>query len=61
MLLCLPPAAYQKATVINMARTYTKLLYSVPIAKAKQSTEIEVMPYEMLWTFVLESLDRQSS
>ena len=40
------------------AKKHIKQLLSVPIEKAKQSPELEVIPYETLWEFILESLDR---
>lgn len=57
MLLCLPEASFNKEKTIEKAQKYIDLLHSVPIEKAKQSTEIEVIPYEMLWEFVVETLD----
>lgn len=61
MLLCLPAADFQKEQVQQRAKKYLTRLRTVPIEKAKQSAEIEVMPYEMLWDLVLESMDRQKN
>jgi tetratricopeptide (TPR) repeat protein len=57
MLLCLPSASFHKAGVIRRAKKYVDLLQSVPIGEANQSPEVEIIPYETLWEFVLESLD----
>lgn len=59
MLLTLPAVGFQKEKVVKNAQKYVDLLEAVPIDKAQQSPEVEVIPYEMLWKFVLESLDRQ--
>ncbi|PHN00980.1 hypothetical protein [Flavilitoribacter nigricans] len=59
MLLCLPAASFHKAGVTRKAKKYIDLLKSVPIEKANQSPEVEIIPYEMLWEFVLESLDNK--
>lgn len=59
MLLCLPAASFHKAGVVRKAKKYVELLKSVPIEEANQSPEVEIIPYEMLWEFVLESLDNK--
>ncbi|MEZ4990408.1 MAG: hypothetical protein R2824_08345 [Saprospiraceae bacterium] len=59
MLLCLPAANFHKAGVIRRAKKYVELLNSVPIGEANQSPEVEIIPYEMLWEFVLESLENK--
>lgn len=59
MLLCLPAASFHKAGVVRKARKYIELLNTVPIEKANQSPEVEILPYEVLWEFVLESLDHK--
>lgn len=59
MLLCLPAASFHKAGVIRKAKKYVELLRSVPIQEANQSPEVEIIPYETLWEFVLESLDHK--
>jgi hypothetical protein len=58
MLLCLPAAGFEKDEVLKKARKYSDLLHAMPLEKAKQSPEVEVMPYEMLWEFVIDSLSR---
>lgn len=59
MLLCLPAASFHKAGVIRKAKKFIELLDSVPIEEANQSPEVEIIPYEMLWEFILESLDNK--
>jgi len=59
MLLCLPAASFHKKAVLRKADKYWKKLLSVPIEKANQSAEMEIVPYEMLWEFVLEGLDEK--
>ena len=59
MLLQLPAASFHKEGVIRKAKKYKDKLESVPLEKANQSVEIEIVPYEMLWEFVLDSLDNK--
>lgn len=59
MLLCLPAASFHKAGVIRRAKKHLDLLNSVPLEEANQSPEVEIIPYETLWGFVLESLDNK--
>ncbi|MCB9298861.1 MAG: hypothetical protein H6559_37940 [Lewinellaceae bacterium] len=55
MLMQLPAANFHKAAVIRKSRKYWEKLNSVGIIN-NQSADLEVMPYEKLWRFVLESL-----
>lgn len=59
MLLCLPAASFHKKAVLRKADKYWKKLQTMPIEKANQSAEMEIVPYEMLWEFVLEGLDEK--
>nr|MBX2875750.1 hypothetical protein [Saprospiraceae bacterium] len=59
MLLCLPAASFHKKAVLRKADKYWKKLQSKPIEQANQSAELEIVPYEMLWEFVLEGLDEK--
>lgn len=59
MLLCLPAASFHKKAVLRKADKYWKKLQDVPLEKANQSVELEIVPYEMLWEFVLEGLDEK--
>lgn len=56
MLMQLPAANFHKAAVIRKSRKYWEKLNSVGIIN-NQSADLEVMPYERLWRFVLESLE----
>ena len=58
MLLLLPKASFHKGRVIHRSKKYLEKLHSMPIAIAQQGSEIiEIIPYEMLWEFVIESLE----
>ena len=59
MLLALPAAGFHKKGVLRKARKYWDKLQSVPISVANQNTELEIVPYEVLWEFVIESLDER--
>ncbi len=59
MLLTLPECSFHKTAVLRRAQKYWELLQEVPLNVAKQSAEIELIPYELLWEFVLESLDEK--
>lgn len=56
MLLQLPRCQFNRNAVERHTQKYWKKLQSVPIEEARQSAEIEIMPYETLWEYVLESL-----
>ena len=57
MLLQIPSASFHKAGVERKAKKYWDRLQSTPLEFAKQSQEIEIMPYEDLWELILESLE----
>lgn len=59
MLMTLPECSFHKKAVIRKAEKYSKRLQEVPLNVANQSAEIEIIPYETLWEFVLESLDEK--
>ncbi len=59
MLMQLPASSFHKEAVVRKAEKYKKKLLSVPLEEANQSVEIEIVPYEMLWEFVLDSLDNK--
>ncbi|MBK7870978.1 MAG: hypothetical protein IPJ74_09945 [Saprospiraceae bacterium] len=59
MLLTLPDGSFHKKAVLRKAEPFWKKLQSKPIQVANQIAEVEPVPYEMLWSFVLESLDEQ--
>lgn len=57
MLLQLPISGFHKQGVIRRAKHYRDKLSSVSIEVAEQSTDIEIIPYEKLWEYVLDALD----
>ena len=60
MLIQLPNANFNKIAAQRKAKKYFDKLLEVPIEKAKQSSEIEIIPYEDLWEFTLELLNKKS-
>lgn len=59
MLLALPDCSFHKKAVLRKAEKYWNKLLEVPMSAANQNAEIEIVPYEILWEFVLESLDEK--
>lgn len=59
MLIQLPAANFHREAVVRKAQPYWKKLLSVPLHKANQAAELEIIPYETLWEFVLDSLDNK--
>ncbi len=59
MLIQLPAANFHREAVVRKANPYWKKLLSVPLHKANQAAELEIIPYETLWEFVLDSLDNK--
>lgn len=59
MLLTLPECSFHKKAVLRKSEKYWHKLLEVPMSAANQNAEIEIVPYEMLWDFVLESLDEK--
>ena len=57
MLLLVPKFNFDRDVIKTKAKPYLKKLESVPLSEAKQSFEIEIIPYETLWEYVLESLE----
>ena len=57
MLLQLPKANFHREAVIRKTKKYHKMLVNNPSNLRMQSSEVEIMPYEMLWEYVLDSLD----
>ena len=56
LLTLLPAANFHKAAVIRKSKKYWEKLQSVGIIN-NQSAELEAVPYETLWMFVLDSLE----
>lgn len=56
MLLHIPTARYHPTAVIRKVKQYMDKLQTVPLNVANQTHEIEIIPYEDLWNFVIASL-----
>ncbi len=59
MLELMPAADFHAGRVAHRARPLLAKLRSVPPPLARQPAELELIPYEVLWEFVLESLGRR--
>ncbi|MCB0584686.1 MAG: hypothetical protein KDD06_05080 [Phaeodactylibacter sp.] len=58
MLMQLPASAFHKAAVVRKSKKYWEKLRTVGIIN-NQSADLEAVPYETLWQFVLKSLDEK--
>lgn len=56
MLLQIPNANFHKVAVERKTKKYYDSLKTVPLEVANQAYEVEVIPYEDLWEFILEFL-----
>ena len=56
MLLQLPQADFNRIALKRKAQKYWEKLRTMPLEEAKQSVEIELVPYEKLWEYVLEAV-----
>lgn len=59
MLLQLPKANFHKQGVLRKSKKYFNKLKMHPLNISKQANEIEIMPYEILWEYILASLDNK--
>lgn len=59
MLLQIPKQNFDRCKVEKQTAKYLKKLEAMPLGKAKQAFEIEIIPYEDLWEMVLESIGTQ--
>ena len=57
MLLQIPKANFHRGCVERKVVKYYETLLATPLDVANQAHEIEIIPYEDLWEFILESLD----
>jgi len=57
MLLKIPDSAFNKIKTIRQAKKYRRRLDEHPLNVTNQSHEIEIIPYEDLWEFAIDSLD----
>lgn len=60
MLLQLPQANFNRTAVVRKAQKFWDMLQSMPLSKASQGVEIEIVPYEVLWEHVLQSLETKT-
>ena len=60
MLLQIPLSSFHKAGVERRSKKYYDKLLATPIDIANQAHEIEIIPYEYLWEFVMESLETKT-
>lgn len=59
MLLTIPISSFHKAAVLRKAEPYLQKLESAPFEVSNQSLEVEIIPFEELWLFALESLENK--
>lgn len=57
MLVQIPLANFSRIALKRRAKPYVTKLKTMPLESANQSNEVEPVPYEILWGFVLESMD----
>src|SRR5690606_20915304 len=57
MLMQLPKANFNRIALKRKAEKYYIKLKQNPSNLSMQASEIEIMPYEILWEYVLNSLD----
>ena len=57
MLLQIPASGFHRAGVVRNAKKFRNKLEEVNIPLTGQNYEIEIIPYEVLWEHVIESLD----
>ena len=54
MLICIPIGNFHKLGIQRHAKKYIQKLNTVPLKKANQPSEFEIIPYEYLWLLILE-------
>ena len=59
MLMQLPAASFHKAAVIRKAEKYLRRLEGEDGQAQVSNPEVEIIPYELLWEYVLESLQNK--
>lgn len=57
MLLQIPKASFHRVAVERKAEKYLEKLKDYPLNLSSQSHEIEIIPFEMLWNLVIETMD----
>ena len=56
MLITLPACGFNSIGINRKAQPFWDKLQSVPIEKAQQDFDVEVVPYEELWTVTMKDL-----
>jgi hypothetical protein len=59
MLLQIPISGFHRAGVQRRAATYLKKLNNTSLEASNQAHDIEIIPYETLWEFALDSLENK--
>ena len=59
MLLQVPKRHFHRAAVIRHAESYYSKLIEESSTKSNEAFEMEIIPYEHLWEYILESLDNR--
>jgi len=57
MLLQIPKCAFRKDEILKKTAQDFEGLSAIPIKMANQTLEIEILPYDSIWTYVLDVLD----
>lgn len=55
----MPAASFHQEAVFRKAQKHLEQLQSMPLEIANQTHEIEIIPYEDLWTMAMENLQNQ--
>ncbi len=61
MLIALEKGYFKPITVAKHARPYMLKLKNNPLHKSKQDFEVEIVPYEDLWGFIMEMLEQKQA
>jgi len=59
MLLQIPISGFHKNGVERKAKSYYNKLLKVPILESNRAHQTEIIPYEKLWKFLLEALEKR--
>ncbi len=57
MLLQIPACSFHKSGVIRKTQSWYNKLKSTPLEIANQPNEVEIIPYEDLWEYIVDSLE----
>jgi hypothetical protein len=59
MLIQMPISGFHRTATLRRAKKYREKLNEVPLDFANQAHEVEIIPYEDLWGFAVDSLDNK--